>query len=57
MTEPNVASSDAANIETRLTRIEERGSGDVSYLLNGEKWWSTGKQLSDINASFCPLKC
>jgi len=42
MTEPNVASSDAANIETRLTRIEERGSGDVSYLLNGEKWWSTG---------------
>ena len=36
MTEPQVASSDATNIETR---IERDGDG---YLINGRKWWSTG---------------
>lgn len=41
MTEPDVASSDATNIETTLTKVE--GSrGEVSYILNGTKWWSTG---------------
>ncbi|MFE5700944.1 acyl-CoA dehydrogenase family protein [Rhodococcus koreensis] len=36
MTEPGVASSDAANIETEITRV-----GD-EYVINGRKWWSTG---------------
>jgi acyl-CoA dehydrogenase len=36
MTEPGVASSDAANIATRI----ERDGGD--YVVTGRKWWSTG---------------
>jgi acyl-CoA dehydrogenase len=36
MTEPEVASSDATNIETRIRR-----DGD-GYLVSGRKWWSTG---------------
>jgi acyl-CoA dehydrogenase len=36
MTEPEVASSDATNIETSIER-----DGD-EYLINGRKWWSTG---------------
>ena len=35
MTEPQVASSDATNIETRIER-----DGD-HYVINGRKWWST----------------
>jgi len=36
MTEPDVASSDATNIETRLER-----QGD-EYVINGRKWWTSG---------------
>lgn len=36
MTEPEVASSDATNIETRIER-----QGD-HYLINGRKWWTSG---------------
>ncbi|QAY59419.1 acyl-CoA dehydrogenase [Microbacterium protaetiae] len=41
MTEPDVASSDATNIGTRIER-----DGD-EYVITGRKWWSTGAMNPD----------
>lgn len=41
MTEPDVASSDATNIETRIEK-----DGD-SYVITGRKWWITGAMNPD----------
>ncbi|GAA1928070.1 acyl-CoA dehydrogenase family protein [Microbacterium aoyamense] len=41
MTEPDVASSDATNIGTRIRR-----DGD-EYVVSGRKWWSTGAMNPD----------
>ncbi len=43
MTEPEVASSDATNIQTSIVR-----DGD-HYVINGRKWWSTNMGHPNVN--------
>ena len=45
MTEPEVASSDATNIQTRIER-----DGD-HYVINGRKWWSTNMGHPNVAVS------
>ena len=40
MTEPDVASSDATNIQCRIERVSNK-AGD-EYVINGRKWWTSG---------------
>ncbi len=40
MTEPDVASSDATNIQCRIERLSDGKGG--GYVVNGRKWWSSG---------------
>jgi acyl-CoA dehydrogenase len=40
MTEPDVASSDATNVATRIERVE--GDAGDGYVINGHKWWISG---------------
>ncbi|HEX2175265.1 MAG TPA: acyl-CoA dehydrogenase family protein [Nocardioidaceae bacterium] len=43
MTEPDVASSDATNIATRIERVGgTEGAAPREYVVNGRKWWITG---------------
>ena len=55
MTEPDVASSDARNLETRLTKIVKK-DGSVKYILNGKKWWSTGAMDPRCKVAFVVAK-
>lgn len=55
MTEPQVASSDARNLQTLLSPHPESGK----YVVSGKKWWSTGAmdprcQMVIIVAKTCP---
>uniref|UniRef100_A0A7M4EHI5 Acyl-CoA dehydrogenase family member 11 n=1 Tax=Crocodylus porosus TaxID=8502 RepID=A0A7M4EHI5_CROPO len=50
MTEPDVASSDATNMECSIER-----DGD-SYVINGQKWWSSGAGNPNCNIAIVMAK-
>jgi acyl-CoA dehydrogenase len=59
MTEPNVASSDPTNLQTTLTKVVEKNGKagkEVSYVLNGRKWWSTGAMDPRCRLGICVAK-
>ena len=41
MTEPEVASSDATNMEAKAELK------DGQWVINGEKWWTSGAEILD----------
>ena len=51
VSEPDVASSDATNMECQITR---EGS---KVVINGRKWWSSGKWKLSLNYQFHQLYC
>ena len=51
VSEPDVASSDATNMECQITR---EGS---EVVINGRKWWSSGKWKLSVNYQFYQLYC
>ena len=51
VSEPDVASSDATNMECQITR---EGS---EVVINGRKWWSSGKWKVSLNYQFYQLYC
>jgi Acyl-CoA dehydrogenase, middle domain len=42
MTEPDVASSDATNMESTVSREGNGGGGGGEVVLSGSKWWTSG---------------
>ena len=55
MTEPQVASSDPTNLETKLTK-KIMDNGQVQYILRGHKWWSTGAMDPRCRLALCVAK-
>uniref|UniRef100_A0A3B3YND6 Acyl-CoA dehydrogenase family member 11 n=1 Tax=Poecilia mexicana TaxID=48701 RepID=A0A3B3YND6_9TELE len=51
MTEPDVASSDGANMECRLHRDK------TTYIINGKKWWSSGAGSATCKVAIVMWRC
>ena len=47
---PKVASSDATNIESSIVADAD------SYVINGRKWWTSGKAITTLNPFTPELK-
>jgi acyl-CoA dehydrogenase len=42
MTEPDVASSDATNIQSSIEFLPSKAGSHSEYVINGRKWWTSG---------------